>query len=270
MMLVSVMLFTGIALQAQVLGNFCHNKGSQLYCTSWLNYVLKFDNNKFKTFYTIDSSINYNSDSKRIQVIIPNDTMIIELKGTGVSLTTVRDNNVVFLPISDSESICDNEDHENLIRLNKIGNLGILPIIREKCKIKGLQLPIVKNNSISIFFFRGIDNKELFWDIIVNGLKGNYQDYNQVKLFTNEYDGQISSINLCFKNGGAADYKNVDPGTEISYNPNKSNIVTWKIRSVVETKLKDYVAFADLIEYDKKGKVKSAKMPVEQCFCKQQ
>lgn len=262
------MLFIGVTLKAQIEGNFCHNKARQLNCASWLNYILKFDSNKFKSFYTLDSSINYNAETKTIRVLISNDTLVIQLKENGVKLFTVRNDSTVFLSIAKGEVICDNEDEENLIRLNRIGNLGILPIIKEKCKLKGLQLPIIKTKSISIFFFRGVDNKELYWDIIVNGLKENYQDYNQLKLFANDYDGQVSSINFCFKNGGSADYKNVDPGTEISFTPNKSKNIIWKIRRVVETKLKDYVAFADLIEYDKKGKVKSAKIPVEQCTCK--
>ena len=266
--LVTIMLFCAVGLKAQIEGNFCHNKAKQLNCVYWLNYSIKFESNKFKCLYALDSSIYYNAETKIIRISIPNDTLVVQLKEDGVKLFTVHNDNTVFLPIAKGISICDNGDDRDLIRVNKIGNLGILPIIKEKCKLKGLLLPIIRNKSISIFFFRGVENKELYWDIIVNGLKENYQDYNQLKLFANDFNGQVSSINFCFKNGGSADYKNVDPGTEIAFTPNKSKNIIWKIRRVVETKLKNYVAYADLIEYDKKGKVKTFNIPVEQCSCK--
>ena len=265
---ITLLVFCTVVSRAQIEGDFCHNQSRQLTCSYWLNYRLKFEDNKFNCLYTLDSSIYYDPKTKTIRVAIPHDTLTVELKRDGVELATGSNDNSVFLPISRSVEICDNKDEENLIRLNKIGNLRILPIINEKCKLKGLQLPLIQDKSISIFFFNAIEQDKLCWDIIINGLKGDYQDYNQIKLFADEFDGQVSSINFCYKNGGSTDYKNVEPGTEIIFTHNKTRKIIWKIRRVVETKLKDYVAYSDLIEYDKKGKVKAAKIRIDLCACK--
>jgi hypothetical protein len=237
--------------KAQIEGQVCHDADRYLSCAYWLDYTIKFENNKFKYFHTADSSLYYDAESKNIRIAIPNDTLSIRLSEEGVMFFIHQTKEEVFLPLAEAEDTCENKDQKNLVNLNNLGHLGIFPIVRKKCKIKGIQLPIIKNKSISIFFFRGINNRKLYWDIIVNGLKVSYQDYNKLKIFANNYDGGVGCINFCYKNGGSGDYKNVDPGTKIAFTPGKSKNVIWKIRKVVETKLKDYVAYSDIIEYDK-------------------
>jgi hypothetical protein len=239
--------------------NVCHDKSKKIKYFNWLDYSMEFEMTNLSHFYTNDSSVQYNVSTKIIKLAtIDGDTLSIQLKSNGVELQMLKNDSSLFMPISNDSAICYNNNEDLFLRLNHIGGIGILPIITNRCKFTGLIFPVIHNKHINLFFFTSLETKQLCWDIIVSGFE------DQVKIFTSD-NGQIESINLCYKNGVPANYKVVDPGIEIFYTQKKANNTLWKIRKVVETEYKGLFAYEDLIEYKKNGEVKSSKIKIKEC-----
>lgn len=248
-------------------GQFCHNQDKGLECFSWYRFHFHLNNGELKDFHSSDSVLIYNVNQKILEINSRKGTIVLQLKENGVELISKKDSQLIYLPLSQKEDECDNSDSINLIKLNKLGGWGILPIVQKKCKIVGLQFPGVRNTVLTILFFRGVKNKILFWDFIFTGIEKN-NEIAKIKFFSNDYDGLPASINLSHDQGFSVfDYKKPDQGTEVLFNSNGLPRTVLKVRDVLKTERKGYIIFTDVFEYSKKAKLGKSGISIQNCRC---
>ena len=257
----STLLFLVLALntEAQITitgDNICHDKAKYLKCFNWLDYKMKFSETTMTSFSNQNNSIQYDALTNRLKLFQRDDTLTIQLKDNGVELHSYRNDSTKFINLIDQE----------LVMLFSMAHVNIMPMY-DKGKIFGLPIPVIDNGLVVLYFYFGLDNKKLYWDIIVEGQSRNNNN-PQVKIFSDAFGGQIETINMCYRNGSGLTYKEESPGIGISYVHRKEGYVLWKIRKVLETKYQGLLAYSDIVEYDKKGKLKSSTLDLKDCDCK--
>jgi hypothetical protein len=257
----STLLIIGLAFSAEAqvtisADNICHDKAKYLRCFNWLDYKMKFSETTMISFCTLDSSIQYELLNRKFKLFQRDDTLTITLKETGVELHSFKSDSTKFINVVNNE----------FVGLFNMANVNIWPIYNEG-KLFSLPIPVIGKGIINIMFYFGIDTKKLFWDIIIQGEYKNKTN-QQVKIFSDAFNGETETINMCFKNGLSQKYKEESPGIDIFYVHRKDNYVLWKIRKVLETKYPGLLTYSDILEYDKKGKLKSTRFDLKGCECK--
>jgi hypothetical protein len=236
--------------------NICHDKTKYLQCFNWLDYKMKFSETTMTSFCNLDSSIQYDVLNRKFKLFQRDDTLTITLKETGVELHSFKNDSTKFINVVNNE----------FVGLFSMANVNMWPIYNEG-KLFGLPIPVIGKGIITVIFYFGIESKKLFWDIIVQGEYKNNTN-QQVKIFSDAFNGETETINMCFKNSLSQKYKEESPGIDIFYVHRKGSYVLWKIRKVLETKYPGLLAYADILEYDKKGKLKFSTLDLKECECK--
>ena len=236
--------------------NLCHDKTKYLQCFNWLNYKMNFSETTMTSFSNQNNSIQYDVSDRRLKLFQRDDTLTIQLKENGVELHSYKNDSTKFINLINQE----------LVTLFSMSHVNIMPMY-DKGKIFGLPIPVIDNGLIVLYFYLGLDTKKLYWDIIIEGQGGN-NNHPQVKFFSDAFGGQIETINMCYRNGSGLTYKEESPGVDIFYVHRKEGYVLWKVRKVLETKYPGLLAYSDIVEYDKKGKLKSSILDLKDCECK--
>jgi hypothetical protein len=244
--------------------SFCHTTDKKLFSCSEGNYTLQFEKQQLKSFFTKDSSIVFDVDKKYFQ-LKKNDkvAIILELQNSTQSVILQDKRNDSTYPIKFiNESISCQTQPYNFT--NIYYDSTMITLNYSYCRLVSIGIVDIQMGSFNFSIFQCIGKPYYSWEAIFTQMEKMAIGVKGVKMLSNRIDGKPDFISIFNEKKPETNLDQSMPGVEILSLPKKSNCF-YRVRLVTNTKNSKLFDYEDIIIYDKKGKLKSAKVDIKQC-----
>jgi hypothetical protein len=224
---------------------------------------LKFEGQLLKYLTTSDSSIFYDVEKQSFKFNTQfNNTITVQLQKNGTITVYDKKNDSLFKKemVSENSNCRTQPNFVDMIN----SDTTFISFSYQYCQLQNIFLGDLHMGSINMAVYKCMGQNCYSWDVsIVPYSKDLSTLGNSLKILTDKKSGKPNLISICdeIKLGLAEK----DAGIEIVSNPVKSVNLFFKVRNVIATQRPGVFAYEDIILYDKKGKLKSAKADVKQC-----
>lgn len=256
-----------VVFSQSIIGNvsFCHTTDKKLFSCSEGNYTLQFEKQQLKNFFTKDSSIIFDVNKKYFQ-LKKNDkiAIIMQLQNAtqSVILQDKRNDSTYSIKFINESFTCQSQRYNFT---NIYYDSTMITLNYSYCRLVSIGIVDVQMGSFNFSIFQCIGKPYYSWEAIFNQMEKADIGVKGIKILSNRKNGNPDFISIFNETKPEFNHAETMPGVEILSIPKKSNRF-YKVRLVTNVKNSKLFNYEDMIIYDKKGKVKFSKTPIESCL----